>query len=325
MSEIKKLGVDVSYAQSNIDWKAFKKQGVEFAIIRGGFGRSASQKDTMFESHIQGALASGLDVGIYWFGYAYTVEGAKAEADVCHEVIKAYKDKLTLPVFYDWEYDSMRYAKDMGVVPSGTLITDMTIAFMERMKELGYKTGFYTNYDFMENQYTYKYLENYDLWFAYYSKNKPEYDCVVQQYTSTGRLNGYGGNLDLNWLYKDYAEDKKPEPKPTEPAQTDIVYTVKAGDTLSGVAAKYGTTWQVLAAYNGIEDPNLILVGQKIKIPGGKVKPTEEKKETVYTVKAGDTLSGIAAKYGTDYMTLARINGIENPDLIFAGQRIKIQ
>lgn len=322
-----KLGVDVSSWQTIIDWAKLKAQGVEYAIIRAGFGSSIAQKDTKFESHIKGALAAGIKVGVYWFGYAYSAGIGRKEADICHEVIKTYKDKITLPVFYDWEYDSMKYANANGVYPDAELITDITIAFMERITELGYQTGYYTNYDYLKNKYNYDRLKNYNLWFAYYNDNKPDYDCIIQQYTSTGQLNGYNGNLDLNRVYKDFGQAEnsqpKPEVKPTEPAQTETVYTVKSGDTLSGIAAKYGTTWKVLTDYNKIENPNLIYAGQKIKIPGGKA-PMPAKKETVYTVKKGDTLSSVAKKYGTTYQKLASYNGIGNPDLIFDGQEIRI-
>lgn len=110
----------------------------------------------------------------------------------------------------------------------------------------------------------------------------------------------------------------------------DTVYIVKSGDTLSGIAAKYGTTYQALASYNGISNPNKISVGQKIKIPGSGSSGSSGSASsgssggTVYTVKAGDTLSGIAAKYGTTYQKLASYNGISNPNKISVGQKIKI-
>ena len=72
-----KIGLDVSEFQSAIDWPSAKQQGVSFVIVRAGFGNNISQKDKMFQSHVEGALASGLSVGAYWFGYAYTVDGAK--------------------------------------------------------------------------------------------------------------------------------------------------------------------------------------------------------------------------------------------------------
>ena len=326
MSENKPFGVDVSEFQGALDWPRLRQQGVKFAIVRAGFGSSLSQKDKMFQSHLEGALASGMQVGAYWFGYAYTVDGAKKEADICAQVLKPYQDKITLPVFYDCEYDSMRYAQSMGTTPNKTLITDMTIAFMERMKEQGYKAGYYTNLDYIKNKYEYSRIKGYDLWMAYYNEEKPPYDCAVQQYTSTGRLNGCGGNLDLNRLYKDYGKPAEPKPEapagPAEPAQAETVYTVQKGDTLSAIGAKYHTTYQVLAAYNKIENPSLIYPGQKIKIPGVAGSAPAPKK--VYIVQAGDTLSGIAAKFGTTYQDLAAKNGISNPNLIYPGQKIKI-
>lgn len=95
---------------------------------------------------------------------------------------------------------------------------------------------------------------------------------------------------------------------------TDTVYVVKAGDSLSKIAAKYNTTYKKLAEYNNIANPNLIRVGQKIKIPGTKV----------HVVQRGETLSGIAAKYKTTYQVLAKYNNISNPSLIRVGQQIKI-
>ena len=104
-------------------------------------------------------------------------------------------------------------------------------------------------------------------------------------------------------------------------ATKEIVHTVKKGDTLSAIANKYGTTVQKLAEYNNIKNPNQLSVGQKIKIPG---KSTAAVKETLYTVKKGDTLSAIANKYGTTYKKLAEYNNIKNPNLLSVGQKIKI-
>ena len=110
-----------------------------------------------------------------------------------------------------------------------------------------------------------------------------------------------------------YAENAAPEKESKEPGTT--VYTVKKGDTLTAIAAKYGTTVQKIVNCNGIKDPNKIDVGQKIKIPGGY---------TVYTVKKGDTLTAIAAKYGTTVQKIVNCNGIKDPNKIDVGQKIKI-
>lgn len=110
-------------------------------------------------------------------------------------------------------------------------------------------------------------------------------------------------------------------PAPAAPPTPDEEYTVQSGDTLSGIAAKYGTSYQHLAEINGISNPNLIYVGQKIKVSGSASSASSD---TVYTVQSGDTLSGIASKYGTSYQHLASINGIANPNRIYVGQKIKI-
>ncbi len=109
------------------------------------------------------------------------------------------------------------------------------------------------------------------------------------------------------------------QPAPASTAQT---YTVVAGDTLSGIASRFGTSYQALAALNGIADPNRIYPGQVLRITrNAPAQPTA----TVYTVKPGDTLSGIAAKYGTSYQHLAAVNGISDPNRIYPGQKITIK
>ena len=102
----------------------------------------------------------------------------------------------------------------------------------------------------------------------------------------------------------------------TSSYSSNQTYTVQNGDTLSGIAAKFGTTYKAIATLNGISNPNLIYTGQVLKIPHSNVR--------TYTVQNGDTLSGIAAKFGTTYESIATLNGISNPDLIYPGQVLKI-
>jgi LysM repeat protein len=107
------------------------------------------------------------------------------------------------------------------------------------------------------------------------------------------------------------------QPAPSGSAQ--LTYTVQPGDTLSGIAGRFGTTVSALVQLNGIQNPNLIYPGQIIKIQGG----TSADQQT-YTVQPGDTLSGIAARFGTTVNTLVQLNGIKDPNLIYSGQILKL-
>ena len=95
-------------------------------------------------------------------------------------------------------------------------------------------------------------------------------------------------------------------------------YIVQPGDTLSGIAEKYGTTYQNLAAINGIGNPDQINVGQVLKVTG------KASNENTYFVQSGDTLSGIATKFGKTWQALAQKNDIANPNVIYVGQTIQI-
>ena len=103
----------------------------------------------------------------------------------------------------------------------------------------------------------------------------------------------------------------------------ELVYTVVAGDTLSKIASRYGITYQKLAEYNNIANPNLILIGQQIRIPQVKTNNDIE-----YIVKSGDYLSLIAAKYNTTWQKIYNDNKSiigDNPNLIYPGQKLTIK
>jgi LysM repeat protein len=97
-------------------------------------------------------------------------------------------------------------------------------------------------------------------------------------------------------------------------------HVVRRGETLSGIAAHYGTSVAHLARANRLADPNMIVAGQSLRVPGGSGKATAR----IHEVSSGETLSGIAARYGTSVARLARANGLRNPNLIVAGPRLKV-
>ena len=93
-------GIDVSKWNGSIDWNAVKSNGIDYVIIRAGFGTSTV--DPYFHSNIQCAIDAGLDIGVYWFSYATSEEKARIEAEKCLETISPYKDKISYPVFFDF-------------------------------------------------------------------------------------------------------------------------------------------------------------------------------------------------------------------------------
>ena len=104
-------GIDVSGHQGNIDWRKVKASGIQFAMLRAGYG--ANTVDSEFERNAHGCMEEGIPFGVYWFSYAYTPEMARREAEKCISVIREYK--VQYPVCYDFEYDSVRYAQQNGV------------------------------------------------------------------------------------------------------------------------------------------------------------------------------------------------------------------
>lgn len=196
-------GIDVSKHNGTIDWNKVKASGIKFAIIRGGFGNTTV--DPQFKANIEGAIAAGVDVGVYWFSYAINTTKAKEEANKCLEVLKPYKDKIKYPVFFDFEYDSVNYAKKQGVSVTKTMASNMAKAFLQQVKSSGYKVGIYTNLDFSNNYFSSEVLSTYDTWIAQYnSKCTYSGKYVMWQYSESGKVDGISGNVDLNYCYKEY-------------------------------------------------------------------------------------------------------------------------
>lgn len=122
-----------------------------------------------------------------------------------------------------------------------------------------------------------------------------------------------------SWINKADVEIISVSSAPIQAPATNT-YTVRSGDTLSSIASKFGTSYQALASLNGISNPNLIYAGQVLRVNGSASAGS-----VYYTVRAGDNLSAIASRYGTSYQSIAALNGLANPNLIFAGQTLKIK
>lgn len=191
-------GVDISYCQTDVDWDKVKASGeVDFVILRAGYGSESSQVDKMFESHYSGATGVGIPVvGIYWYSYATTKEGAEAEADVCLATIKG-KSGLKF-IAYDVE--------EQNNVGSSTFQT-ISEAFFAKITAAGYTPMVYS-YTSALKQLPSDFLNKYYVWAAHFAVSSIESDGLphyeIWQYSSTGSVRGIDGAVDLNYMYKDF-------------------------------------------------------------------------------------------------------------------------
>ena len=210
-----KKGIDVSYAQGIVDWEAVKNFGIDFAILRAGYGMG--HVDSQFARNAAECNRLGIPVGVYWFGYALSAAEAAQEAQKCAEAIRAYK--ITYPVCYDYEYDSVRYAKNKGVSVGKTQATALARAFLDAIKAAGYIPGLYSNCDYAKNMFDLAQLP-YDLWYAWYNSSCNRSDAQMWQYSSKGKVNGIPGNVDLDYALKDYADPAVPTNSSTQEENT---------------------------------------------------------------------------------------------------------
>lgn len=251
-------GIDVSKHNGYINWEKVKDDGVKFVIIRAGFGSSTI--DERFEEYIKGAIKENIDVGIYWFSYAISEEKAKLEAIKCMEVIKPYKDKIVYPVFYDFEQDSVRYAKEKGVNINKTKATGFAYAFLKQIQKGGYLPGLYTNINFSNNYYSNNIQREYDIWIAQYNlRTTYSEPYVMWQYSDSGRISGISGDVDLNYCYKKYKNEKKDQNDSTTDSNKD---ENKKNDITKSLVKSLQNALNKSYDYNLVEDG---ILGTKTK------------------------------------------------------------
>ena len=186
--------VDISEFQQGINFNKMKNDGIKAVIIRAGYGRESSQKDSMFESHYRNAKSADMKIGVYWYSYADSVSDAEKEAKTCLECIK--NKSIDMPIYYDLEDNSQT---KLGK----TKLTEIAERFCETIKKSNYRAGVYANLNWFNNYLDYdKLKKKYSIWLAQYN-DKAEIDCDIWQNSSSGRVNGYNGRLDTNVIYND--------------------------------------------------------------------------------------------------------------------------
>ncbi len=212
-------GVDVSYWQKEIDWNKVKASGIKFAIIRCGYGNGGV--DSYFERNVKECERVGIPWGAYYFSYAESVEEAKRELDNCLKLLKGKKPSY--PVYYDLEDEATTGSQ------SNSTILKMAKVFVNGIEKAGYWAGIYANTNWFNTRLTDSWYDRKAKWVAQYNdKNTYKKSYGIWQYTSSGKVNGISGNVDMNYCYVDYPTKIKGDAtKPATPSKPSKPTTVK--------------------------------------------------------------------------------------------------
>ncbi|MBQ9413136.1 MAG: S-layer homology domain-containing protein [Oscillospiraceae bacterium] len=193
-----RCGIDVSYYQHEIDWEKVAEDGIDFAIIRCGY-RGSTQgvlcEDECFRQNIAGALAAGVNVGIYFFSQALTEAEALEEADYVLSLIEGCD--VTYPVVFDWERLTSESSRTKD--PDWDAVSDCAVAFCERIAAAGYRPMTYFNRYSAYLQWDMTKLQRYDGWLASYNSTPNYlYDFQMWQYSSKGKVDGIDTHVDMD-------------------------------------------------------------------------------------------------------------------------------
>lgn len=320
-------GIDVSEWQGNIDYSGVASDNIQVVYIKASEG--SQYKDSQFEANYANAKARGLKVGFYHYVTATTTDQAVQQANFFVSVIAGKEPDCKLAMDFE-QFGDLSVAQ----------INNIALTFIQTVEQVsGQKAIVYS--DLYNTQAVFNSsLAPYPLWVAEYGALTPGNSNVWPawvgfQYSDTGEISGISGNVDLDKftdgvLVANQGPIQKVNPPPSlNPGENISYYTVKSGDTLSAIAGNYHTTVSCIVSLNNISNSNIIYVGQTLKIytiqkPAPKISSKPVQKAAAYIVVNGDTLSGIAARFNTTVASLAALNNIQNPNLIYVGQTLKL-
>ena len=329
-------GIDVSNWSGYINWREVRDAGIEVAIIQASEG--TFYRDPYLHEFYNGAKENGIKVGFYHFFNPGSSPTPSEQARYFVDTIRGLDSDLKLVLDLEQTGGLDNYE-----------VTRQAIEFLEEVRNYsGLDVAVYTYTNFAQyNLYEGLGLSEYPLWIAQLSEGGPSPNpiwgnkYVAWQYSDTGRVRGINASTDLDLVYDGmFLDDREDIPKEQkqpqripgtrqEPSTQSgvIYYTVQEGDTLTSIAQKYDTTVHEITVTNSIVNPNLIYVGEVLKIYPGNRSIIKRKKvfTTTYIVQSGDTLTSIAKKFNTTADKIALLNNITNPNLIYPGQILKIE
>lgn len=341
-------GIDISKHNGNINLEPYKGQ---FVIIRVGYGHF--HLDEKFERNVNECKRLGIPFGVYHYSYALNEAEAEAEARGVLDAIAKYKNDIKVGVWFDME-DADGYKKKHGFKFSNATIAPICYKFCKMIEDAGYYSGIYTSSSWLD--YVKGLNDRFDKWVANWGKNDGTQHTNTSQY---GTLQQYTSKpLDKNVMYADLSRYSRgntaqPQTKPIDQIANEVI----AGQWGDGADRKKRLTdsgYDYNAVQNAVNAKLKKKSNEEIaqEVISGKWGSGDDRKNrlehagydynavqkrvnelcgakkpaTVYhTVKSGETLSGIASKYGTTYQKLAKMNGIANPNKIYTGQRLRVK
>ncbi len=313
-------GIDVSEWQGNIDFGEVARAGIEVVYIRASEGRG--YVDPYFRENYEKAKANGLRTGFYHFLTATNVAEAKEEAEFFVSNIKGLEPDCRL---------AMDFEVFNGLDVSA--INEISRVFLETVENLsGKECVIYSDAYNARTVFSKELAEDYPIWVADYFVEEPESNdkwkfWVGFQYSDRGIINGIDGNVDRDYFTNGvFLNNVSQIPKDTvtDKNQEFKYIRVNRGETLSSIAIKYNTSYQYLARINSIANPNLIYVGQELKVPVLADYNIHDTSHRLYIVRRGNTLTQIAREYGVTIENIVELNGIANPNLIYIGETLRI-
>lgn len=266
----------------------------------------------------------GLKVGFYHYLTARSEEDARNEAEFFSSVISNTTPDCKLAM--DFEVFG-----DLDIAQ----INSISRTFLEKVKEItGKEVIIYSDEYAARNIFSKELANDYPLWIAEYGVEVPaETNWEFWegfQYTSEGEVPGIRGYVDKDKFTQDVLLSDNSQIKQSgkeENYNQDTTYTVRSGNTLSGISLKYDTTVKELVILNNIKNPNLIFPGESIRVPiNGNInnEPLYDANHIIYTVERGNTLSQLARMFNTTIQEIARQNNIKNINLIYVGEKLRI-
>ncbi|MCI9063276.1 MAG: LysM peptidoglycan-binding domain-containing protein [Clostridia bacterium] len=316
-------GVDVSEWQGYIDYRDVRRDGIDIVYIKTSQGTNIT--DPYFRTNYDNAKRYGLKVGFYHFLTARSTEEAREEAEYFSSVISGTKPDCRLAMDFE----------QLGGLTRRE-VNDISFAFLERVEELTKKEMIiYSDLSNARDVFSRELARKYPLWIAEYGIAKPSDtgswdNWIGHQYTDMGRVRGIRGSVDRDNFKDEILLSSKERIKTRENTTNKIVrYKVRKGDTLSGIARKHRTTVHQIAGLNNIRNKDLIFIEDELIIDITRdideiQKTIHDSRHFIYTIKRGDTLNKIAKEFDVSVNRIIRLNDIKNRNLIYAGERLRI-